>query len=187
MSLKSSVFIATSLDGYISREDGSLDWLDNIMKKVPQDEDCGYLSFLDSVDVLAIGKTSFEKVLSFGQWPYREKPVYVLTDQTFDISDELKNDVYISSESPEELYERLSKEGFNHLYIDGGVSIQRFLAAGLINDITIITVPLIIGKGQSLFGGLGRDVSLKHIATESYDFGFTKSSYQVEKNIAQLH
>ena len=113
MSLILSVFIATSLDGFIAREDGSLDWLDDANAAVPEGEDCGFVSFMNSVDVLVMGRNTYEKVLSFGQWPYENKPVIVLSSRALEIPDNLKNTVEHSSESPEELYQRLAQKGLN--------------------------------------------------------------------------
>jgi dihydrofolate reductase len=183
LSLIASVFIATSLDGFIAREDGSLDWLDAANATVPDGEDCGYGSFMKSIDALIMGRNSYEKVLSFGQWPYENKPVIVLSSRELEIPDSLRSTVEHSSESPDKLYERLSNKGLNRLYIDGGITIQRFLQAGLINDLTITKIPVVIGKGKSLFGGLDKDIALKHIATKSYEFGFTQSTYQVVNNV----
>jgi dihydrofolate reductase len=179
MGLISSVFIATSLDGFIAREDGSLDWLDSANETVPDGEDCGYVSFMKSVDVLVMGRNSYEKVLSFGQWPYETKPVVVLSSRDLEIPENLKKTVEHSSESPEVLCERLSKKGFNHLYIDGGITIQRFLSCRLISDLTITVIPVIIGTGKSLFGKLEKDIKIKHISTKAYEFGFIQSTYQV--------
>ena len=185
MSLISSVFIATSLDGFIAREDGSLDWLDAANATVPEGEDCGYVSFMNSVDVLVMGRISYEKVLSFGAWPYENKPVIVLSSQTLDIPTSLSDTVKHSSESPQELYERLSEQGISRIYVDGGITIQRFLAAGLINDLTITVIPTIIGKGIALFGGFEEDIALKHIATKTFEFGFVQLTYQVTNNTMQ--
>lgn len=182
MSLISSVFIATSLDGFIAREDDSLDWLEIANSTAPEGEDCGYVSFMDSVDVLVMGRNTYEKVLSFGQWPYENKPVIVLSSRKLKIPDNLSSTVEHSSESPEELYTRLSNNGLTRLYIDGGITIQRFLQAGLINDLTITVIPVLLGKGKSLFGPLEKDIALKHISTKVYDFGFTQSIYQVLKD-----
>ncbi|MEH6591407.1 MAG: dihydrofolate reductase family protein [Halioglobus sp.] len=182
MELIASVYIATSLDGFIAREDGSLDWLDAASATVPDGEDCGYAAFMNSIDALIMGRNTYEKVLSFGQWPYEKKPVIVLSSRALEIPDSLSNMVEHSFESPNKLYERLSKMGLKRIYIDGGITIQRFLDAGLIDDITITKIPIIIAKGKPLFDGLHRDIALKHIATKSYEFGFTQSTYQVLKN-----
>ena len=181
MSLISSVFIAVSLDGFIARVGGELDWLDAANATVPEGEDCGYHAFMDSIDVLIMGRNTYEQVLSFSKWPYGSKPVIVLSRRIIKIPDELIQTVSHSSESPKELYERLSKEGAKRLYIDGGITIQRFLAEGLINDITMTVIPVILGSGIPLFGHLTKDIPLKHIATKTYHFGFVQLTYEVVK------
>ena len=180
MSLKASVFIATSLDGFIARSDGGLDWLDAANAMVPEGEDCGYALFSASIDLLIMGRKSYEKVRSFEQWPYA-KPVIVLSRNEMVIPEDLRSSVSHSSESPQALCDRLSAEGVKRLYIDGGITIQRFLAAGLIDDLTITLIPVILGEGIPLFGGLAQDVALKHVSTNSYDFGFVQLVYEVVK------
>ena len=181
MSIKSSVFIATSLDGFISRIDGSIDWLDEASKDVPVEEDCGYLEFITSIDVLVIGRHSYEKVLSFGEWPYKEKRTVVLSSKDLKIPKELEETVSSSSESPTDLVKRLSDEGAKHLYVDGGITIQRFLNEGLIDELTITTIPILLGEGRPLFGPTKKDISLRLIETKKYDFGFVQLKYQVNK------
>ena len=180
MSLVSSVFIATSLDGFIARSSGELDWLDDANATVPNGEDCGYHAFMKSIDVLIMGRNTYEKVLSFGTWPYGKKPVIVLSRHTMEIPDELTSTVSHSSESPTVLCERLSQAGAQRLYIDGGNTIQRFLAEGLINDLTLTVIPIILGKGIPLFRDVQRDISLKHITTKTYEFGFIQLTYKVK-------
>ena len=170
-----------SLDGFIARADGGIDWLDEANKIVPEGEDCGYQAFMDAVDVLIMGRNTYEQVLSFGPWPYGEKPVIVLSRQNIQIPDELAQTVSSSSESPQALCQRLSKEGAKRLYVDGGVTIQRFLSEGLIDDITITIIPIILGGGKSLFGPLEGDISLTHVGTKTFDFGFVQLTYEVEK------
>ena len=181
MTLISSVYIATSLDGYIARKGGELDWLDAASATVTEGEDCGYQAFMDSVDLLVMGRKTFEQILSFDEWPYGEKQLLILSSKKMKIPDELTNTVSHSSETPQEICDCLSSEGKKRLYIDGGNTIQRFLAAGLINDITITIIPVILGSGISLFANLESDIPLKHIATESYDFGFVQVTYEVKK------
>jgi len=84
-----SVYIATSLDGFIAREDGDIDWLNAANEIVPEGEDCGFFAFMDSVDGLVMGRHTYEKVLSFGQWPYGEKPVIVLSRNEVKMPDSL--------------------------------------------------------------------------------------------------
>lgn len=174
-----SVYIATSLDGFIAREDGDIDWLNAANEVVPEGEDCGFFAFLDSVDYLVMGRNTFEKVLSFGQWPYGEKPVIVLSRNEVKIPDSLPKSVYWSSESPKTLSGRLVREGSKKIYVDGGNTIQRFLVDGLVKDITITSIPVILGRGIPLFGKLKNDIQLEHISTKSYGFGFVQSTYEV--------
>ena len=180
MGPRASVFIATSLDGFIARADGGLDWLDAANETVPDGEDCGYRAFMASVDVLIMGRKTYEQVLSFGQWPYGDKPVIVLSRQNLEIPDGLTETVSCSSESPKALCQRLSQAGAKRLYIDGGATIQGFLAEGLINDITMTIIPVILGSGKSLFGPLDQDIALRHVATKTFDFGFVQVTYEVE-------
>jgi len=179
MSIQASVFIATSLDGYIAREDGKLDWLDAANADVPEGEDCGYLKFMETVDVLVMGRKTYEQVLSFGMWPYENTPVIVLSRNRIEFHTDPTHNVSCSSESPKALCERLANEGANRIYVDGGITIQRFLSEGLINDITITVIPIILGSGKPLFGNVEKDISLKHIAIKTYDFGFVQSTYEV--------
>ncbi|NJO79853.1 MAG: dihydrofolate reductase [Cyanobacteria bacterium RM1_2_2] len=180
MSLKSSVFIATSLDGYIARGDGSIDWLDRANESVPAGEDCGYGNFIESIDVLVMGRNTFEKVLSFGDWPYT-KPVVVLSRGQVSLPKSISQTVCVSSEPPSALVERLANSGAKHLYVDGGLVIQSFLREGLIDEITITVIPVLLGSGKPLFGTLGKEIELAHIATKAYEFGFVQSKYCVVK------
>ncbi|MCU7916286.1 MAG: dihydrofolate reductase family protein [Candidatus Thiodiazotropha sp. (ex Gloverina cf. vestifex)] len=177
--MKASVYIATSLDGFIARKDDGLDWLDKANAIVPKGEDCGYHAFMDSVDTLIMGRKTYEKVLSFGQWPYEEKPVVVLSSHSIVFPPGLPNTLSHSSESTRDLLERLSKAGVTHVYIDGGNTIQRFLSVGLIDEITITVIPVILGDGIPLFGPLEKDIHLSHIRTHVFDFGFVQTTYSV--------
>lgn len=181
MSIISSVFIATSLDGFIARKNGDLDWLDEANEIVPKGTDLGYETLMKNIDTLIMGRNTFEKVLSFGFWPYDDKPVIVLSRNKVEIPSHLSESVSGSSESPKELCKRLSSEGIKRLYIDGGYTIQQFLAEDLIDEITITTIPIILGEGIPIFNGPKRDVLLKHVKTISFDFGFVQTTYKVIK------
>ena len=183
MSLISSVFIATSLDGFIARSNGDLDWLDAANASVPEGEDCGYNDFMKDIDILVMGRKTYEKVLSFGVWPYGDKPVIILSRNKIEFPPYLPKTVSCSSELPEDLCKRLSSEGAKQLYIDGGLTIQRFLADGLIDNITITTIPIILGEGIPLFNGPKNDILLKHIKTKVFHFGFVQTTYKVIKNM----
>jgi dihydrofolate reductase len=145
MNMKVSVFIATSLDGFIARNDGGLDWLDEANAIVPDGEDCGFQVFMDSVDTLIMGRKTYEKILSFGEWPYGETPVVVLSRNPISFPPNVPDSVTHSSERLRDLLKRLSDEEVEHVYVDGGITIQRFLAEALIDEITVTVIPVILG------------------------------------------
>ena len=175
MNIQFSVFIATSLDGFIARPDGGLDWL-----PVPgPEEDFGYHAFMDSVDCLVMGRKSFETVLAFDPWPYGDKRVIVLSATLDAIPTPVGGRVELFKGSQEGLVQKLAAEGVRRVYLDGGKTIQRFLRSGLVNDILITTIPILIGEGIPLFGPLNRDVPLTHLRTEAYPNGFVQSVYAV--------
>ncbi len=180
MSIQCSVYIATSLDGYISREDGNIDWLNEASANIPKGEDMGYYSFMDTVDALVMGRNTFEQVLTFGEWHYGNKPVIVLSSKELIIPKHLPDTVTHSSETPEALTQRLEQKGYKRLYIDGGVTIQRFLAAGVINDMVITLVPIVLGSGKPLFGNTEKDIMLEHVKTETFSCGFVQLTYNVK-------
>jgi len=179
MQVSVSVFIATSLDGFIARENGELDWLDEANATVPEGEDCGYRDFMGSIDALIMGRHTYEKVLSFGPWPYGATPVIVLSHQPIEFPADFPDCVSHSSETPQELCDRLSTDGATHLYVDGGITIQRFLQADLIDELTVTVIPVILGAGIPLFGPLEDDIPLSHCRTRTFDCGFVQTKYRV--------
>lgn len=180
--MKVSVYIATSLDGFIARRDGSIDWLNEAQGLIPEGEDCGFKEFMDSVDVLVIGRKTFEQVLSFGQWPYGQTKMVVLSHNTVEIPDNLPPCVSCSSEPPQVLLERLSEQGAKHAYVDGGKTIHSFLAESLIDEFIITRIPILIGDGIPLFDSIQNDIQLEHIHTTAFDFGLVQSTYRVKKD-----
>ena len=181
MSIKVSVYIATSLDGFIARKDGGLDWLDTANATVPPGQDLGFRAFMDSVDALIMGRKTYEQVLSFGEWPYGRTPVIVLSRSSISVPSSLPDTVTHSSEPLPDLLDRLAAEGVEHVYVDGGTTIQGFLARGLVDEITVTVIPILIGDGIPLFGSIETDISLTHARTTAYDFGFVQTTYAVEK------
>jgi dihydrofolate reductase len=179
---KVSVYIATSLDGFIARKDGSLDWLDEASAVVPEGEDLGFRAFLESVDTLIIGRKTYDHVMSFGRWPYGETPVVVLSHNPISFPPSLPDAVTHSSESPRDLYERLSAEGVEHIYIDGGTTIQGFLREGLVDAITVTVIPIILGGGIPLYGSQENEIRLTHVGTTAFDFGFVQTTYAVQED-----
>jgi dihydrofolate reductase len=172
--MKVSVFVGTSVDGFIARPNGDLDWLPS-----GGGEPHGYEEFIASVDALVIGRKSFEKVLTFDAWPYGDKRVVVLSTRPVDVSAVRGGVVEQMAGTPAEIVSRLADHGAQHLYVDGGITIQRFLRAGLIDRLIVTRVPVLIGDGIPLFGTLPRDVRLRHVATRTYPSGLVSSEYQV--------
>ena len=176
--MKASVFIATSLDGFIAREDGRIDWLPS-GDPSPDAEDYGYKDFIGTVDALVMGRRTYETALSFGEWPYGEKSVVVLSSKALEIPAKIAGSVEHMSLAPAEVVQALEKRGATHLYIDGGATIQGFLKAHLIQQITITRIPVLLGSGIPLFGKLEDDIKLRHINTRHFPNGFVQSRYEI--------
>jgi dihydrofolate reductase len=172
--MKASVFIATSLDGFIARPDGDLDWL--IGSGQGHGEDYGYNTFIADVDTIVMGRGTYEKVLTFGQWPYLGKRVVVLSSGAIP-QPPADADVRQLRGSPSEVVEQLTAAGARHAYVDGGQTVQRFLDAGLIQRLIITRVPVLLGQGIPLFGPTSRDIPLRHVATRAFGTGFVQSEY----------
>ncbi len=171
--MRASVFVGVSLDGFLARLNDDLDFLD------PFDEPHGYAEFIATVDTLVIGRKTFDKVLTFDAWPYGDKRVVVLSSQPIDLARVHGGVVEQMAGSPAEICSRLAASGVQHAYIDGGITIQGFLRAGLIQRLIVTRVPVLIGEGIPLFGTLPRDIRLRHIATRTYASGLVQSEYEL--------
>lgn len=163
-----------SVDGFLARPDHALDFLD-----AGGQEPHGFEEFYASVDVVVIGRKTFEVVLTFGKWFYGSKPVVVLSSRPVDFSSVQGGVVEQMSGEPAEIVKQLKSRGFQHAYIDGGITIQRFLAAGCIDRLVITRVPVLIGAGIPLFGPLPRDINLRHVATRSFTGGLVQTEYEL--------
>jgi dihydrofolate reductase len=171
--VKASVFIGISVDGFIARPNGDLDFL-----PPGGGEPHGYDEFMATVDALVIGRKTFETVLTFDAWPYGEKPVFVLSTRALAPAPPGAVVEHMAGE-PADIVAKLAARGIRHIYVDGGITIQRFLRAGLIQRLVITRVPVLIGTGVPLFGALPRDIALTHIATRQYASGLVQSEYVV--------
>ncbi len=169
-----SVFVGASVDGFIARPNGDLDFL-----PPGGGEPHGYNEFIATVDAIVIGRKTFETVLTFPAWPYGDKRVVVLSSRPVDLSGVRGGVVEQMAGPPAEIVSKLAASGVRHVYVDGGITIQRFLRAGLIQRLIITRVPVLIGDGIPLFGALPRDVQLRHIATQPYPSGLVKTEYHV--------
>ncbi len=151
------VYIASSLDGYIAREDGSIDWL-------PETAESGYDAFYKSVDTVIMGKITYDQVLTFGEYPYKDKKSFVFTstNQNKDENAEFVSDV-----------EKFVIDGFpgagENIWLVGGAQIiTSFLKQGVVDEIIISVIPVLLGKGIPLFKNIENETKLELIKTEKY-------------------
>jgi len=173
--MRLSVYIAVSLDGYIARTDGGIDWLEGAAGD--SGEDFGYAEFMETVDVLVMGRKTFEKVLTFANWPYGTKPVVVLSRKGIVVPEQFDGRIEVMSGEPTELVLGLGLRGWDSVYLDGGETIQAFLRAGEVQRLIVTRIPVLIGSGIPLFGKLDGDVTLRHVATRTFENGFVQSEY----------
>ncbi len=174
-SLRCSVFIALSLDGFIARPDGRLDWL----PQPEEGEDFGYTRFIETVDTVIMGRKTFEQVLTFPEYPYPNLRMVVLSSRPWTCPPHLSGAVQVMQGDPVEIVRILEEQGASHAYVDGGETIRRFLRAGLIRDLILTHIPILLGDGIPLFGSLSKDFPLEHISTRVYPNGLVQSHYRV--------
>lgn len=173
--MKATVFVGISVDGFIARKDGTFDFL-------PENpEPHGYEELMASVDAIVMGRNTFETVMGFEGWFYGDKRVVVLSRRPLDLSAALARGGKVEQMggSPADIVARLAATGAQHLYVDGGVTVQEFLRAGLIQRLVITRVPVLIGEGIPLFGAVPRDIPLRHVMTRHFPSGLVQSEYEV--------
>lgn len=175
MPVTGHVFIATSLDGYIARPDGSLDWL---LSRDDPSEDHGYDAFIAKMDCIVMGRGTFESVLQFPEWHYT-LPVFVLSKNVAAVPDHLHGKATPVDLTPADAMRHLATLGHRRAYIDGGKVIQSYLRDGLIHDMTITTAPVLLGQGRRLFGTLPTDIPLMHQSTKAFPSGLVQSTWRV--------
>jgi len=159
MEQKNSVYIATSLDGKIADANGSIDFLQSI--PIPAGEDMGYAKFMDSIDALVMGRTTFETVMAFDHpWPYN-KPVFVLSTTMKSVPPSHEGKVFLVAGPLKSILEEIYAKGFHKLYIDGGRTIQSFIREDLVDELIITVFPVLLGGGASLFGEHETPLSFK--------------------------
>ncbi len=190
--MKISVYNAISLDGFIARLDGSLDWLEGSSgDEEPEaldspgrdanSDDYGFFEFLGLIDTMVMGRGTYEFVAAGGEWPYEGKRTIVLSSTlgADDVASHLAGKIEFLAIEPVALIEKLASEGAKHVYVDGGITIQRFLRAGLIDELILTRVPVLLGSGIPLFDDLDGDVHLKHVETRSFASGMVQSKYWI--------
>jgi dihydrofolate reductase len=171
--MKISVFCGVSVDGFIARKNDDLDFL----PEAPEPH--GYDEFIATVDVMVMGRRTFDKVLSFGPWPFGMRRVIVLSHRPVDLSVADGGVLEQMAGTPAEIVARLAATGAQHIYLDGGITIQEFMRAGLVQRMIVTRIPVLIGEGIPLFGSLSKDIRLRHVATRQYASGLVQSEYLV--------
>jgi dihydrofolate reductase len=169
-----SVFVATSLDGFLARADGSLDWLDVVARP---GEDYGYAAFFESIDAVVVGRRTYETALGFASWPYAGKRCFVVTRRPIDA----RHGEQAIAGSADAIVATLDREGVRRAYVDGGEVIRAMLGAGLVDDLTVSTVPILLGDGVRLFGGAAGDVRLDVAASRAFPSGLVQTEYRVRR------
>jgi dihydrofolate reductase len=171
-----TVYIATSLDGYIAREDGTIDWLMELPN--PNNNDYGFSVFLEKIDGIIMGRKSFETVMGFHEWPYpKTKPIFVLSNSLDELPGRLSVKVEIVKGELKRIIEILKDKGINNLYVDGGKTIQSFLKEDLIDEMIITRVPILLGSGIPLFGKNNLELKFEHVGTEVFNNMLVRSKY----------
>lgn len=169
------VYIATSLDGYIAEKDGGLDWLMNIPN--PTGSDFGFADFMSGIDALVMGRATFEKVLSFDQWPY-DKPVFVLSREMTMLPSDMAGKAELLCGDIDQILATLNQRGMTRLYIDGGKTVQSFLAADLIDELIVTSIPVLLGDGIPLYGALDGQLDFELVGSEVLLGQMVKSHYR---------
>ena len=179
-----SVFLGMSVDGFIARLDGTLSFLDGGEKPddgtapAPDDGtggDFGFADFVASIDAIVMGRSTYEFIQPFADWPYQGKPVHVLSSTLEPGAD----DRITVHRSLDEAVAGLTAAGYRRVYVDGGRTVHDFLAAGLVGELTLSRVPVLIGTGLTPFGELAADIPLEHVRTQTFPGGMVQSTYRL--------
>lgn len=171
---KTSVYIATSIDGYIARKDGSLDWLEYVHTG---NEDYGFKTFMDSIDAVILGRNTYEVVSNFDEWLYKGKRAIVLSHKL----KEVRNEAELFCGPLPELLSKLHAENTRHVWVDGGITVSKFLEAGLIDELTISIIATVLGSGIPLFNVMNREHKCRLVSTQAYPSGLAQLKYVIHK------
>lgn len=169
---KVSVRVGQSIDGYIAKKDGNIDWL---YYGHSGDEEYGFKDFINSIDGLILGKNTYEVVSNFDQWPYDGKRVIVLSNSLKNVRPEAE----LYTGSLKDLLSKLHSEGIKHVWVDGGVTISKFLEEGLVDEISISVIAMILGSGIPLFNPMNAEHKCELLSTKSYPSGLVESKYKI--------
>jgi dihydrofolate reductase len=169
---KISIYIATSIDGFIAREDGSLDWLESVGDP---HEDYGFKRFIDSIDGVILGRKTYEVAAPVQEWPYTGKRLIILSNTLKTV----REGAELYSGSLPQLISKLHDEGVKHIWIDGGETIAQFLQLKLVNEMTLSIIPIILGRGIALFKNLKEELPCQLLSTNSFPSGLVQVTYSI--------
>jgi len=146
------LYIASSVDGYIARSDGSVDWLAQVRQ---EGEDYGYQAFFDTVDALLMGSRTYEQLLTLGNWPYPDKPCYVFSRRALKTVD---SGIQLMGHDLEQALIEIEDRAAKHagtparLWLVGGSQLIRsFMDANLVDEMVLSLIPVMLGEGIPLF------------------------------------
>ena len=169
-----SVYIAASLDGYIARRDGQLDWLH---AAADAEEDYGYDAFVAGVDAFAMGRGTYDHIASIDPLPFGGKPVYVFTHR----APAAREGVTFWEADPIETLDHWSERAYERVYVDGGVLIDAFLRAGLVDEMTVTVAPLLLGDGIPLFHSGFEETALRLDGVDAFPSGMVQLRYTIPR------
>lgn len=166
------LYIAISLDGYVAKLDGSIDWL---ASPETEGEDYGYSEFYHSIDALVMGSATYEQVVGFGEWVYAGKPSYVLTQRNLSTT---RDDVFFVQNGVEEVLKTLTEQHHQRVWIVGGGKIASlFIQQELVDEYILFVMPTLLGSGLPLFQSVP-ELKLDLVGLDSYDSGVAKLHYK---------
>ena len=166
-----SVFIASSIDGYIATEGGSLEWLEAAARP---EEDYGFQAFIETVDALAMGRGTYDHIAHLDPLPFGDRPVHVFTHHP----PRARPGVTFWAVSPRQALAHWEAAGLHRVYVDGGQLISAFLAEGLIDDMVLTTAPVLLGAGRPLFHPIAATATMELVDVRSWPSGFVNRTYR---------
>ncbi|TDB39111.1 MAG: dihydrofolate reductase [Actinobacteria bacterium] len=165
-------YVASSLDGFIATPDGGVDWLAPFQDS---DEDYGYSAFYDSIDAILIGSRTYEQSLTFGEWPYPGKPVWVFSRRPLAVGGD---DVMVTDRKPREVLGEIESRGLRRAWLVGGGALAGSMrASGLITEYVVSIMPVTLGAGIGVFGASGPPERLQRQQTTEYPDGVLQVRY----------
>lgn len=173
---KLKLYIACSIDGYIARKDGTLDWLDAVPN--PDELDYGYGEFYATIDTTIMGSSTYKEVLGFDvPWPYTECQSYILSRKG-DVEIATPSTHLVKEDIPSFIKKLKEEEGKDIWIIGGGQIIYSFLDLGLVDEMLLTLAPVILGDGIPLFPGSPLETNFELIKTEGFNSGFVNLEYR---------